>query len=68
MSFLGNDQNILSSQIFIEFTISDDFSIVKKDVRTYELTDNLYENSDHYRAGLLSASWINAYITRSINR
>ena len=31
----------------------------RTDVRTYGLTDTLCENSDHYRPGLWSASWIN---------
>ena len=29
------------------------------DVRTYGRTDTMCENSDHYRLGLWSASWIN---------
>ena len=31
------------------------------DGRMYGLTDTLCENSDHYRAGLWSASWIKKY-------
>ena len=31
----------------------------RTDGRTYGLTDTLCENSDHYRPGMWSASWIN---------
>ena len=31
---------------------------VRTEGRTYGLTDNLCENNDYYRPGLLSASWI----------